>query len=94
MRKSHSDQLTPEASQARAITSGGGKEAARRRLILYERELVAVLSWVRLPYKWAWRMVMALGATVVRERGVVRKEIAWSMALLDDDELVDDCIFW
>jgi hypothetical protein len=36
-------------------------------------------------------MVMALAATVVLERGVVRKEIACSMAL----ELVDaeDCIF-
>lgn len=33
MRKSHSDQLTPEASHARAMHSGGGVEEARRRRI-------------------------------------------------------------
>jgi hypothetical protein len=34
MRKSHSDQLTAEASQARAMQSGGGNEDARRKTIL------------------------------------------------------------
>jgi len=78
MRKSHSLQLTPEASHARPMHSGGGEAAARRRLMPTGPERAQRVR--RLAVRWERRTEIAWEETVVFERGVVRKEMACSTA--------------